>query len=207
MEYSADTLMGNIRQDEGGPTEALERSGVTLLSEADMASLEAASPNGFTSRELIDIFVARGIRFSEATLRKYVQLGLLPRSVRVGCKGKHQGSKGIYPSTMVRRVNQVRALMAANYTIEEIRRSFVRFKEEINLVEQNLRDLLEGFEKETRSRSLDEARKAAIEAEIVEAKHAAGDLVRKIASVEASLSAGGESASAGTAVGGGSDLF
>ena len=35
------------------------------------------------------------MKFSEATLRKYVQLGLLPRSVRVGRKGKHQGSQGI----------------------------------------------------------------------------------------------------------------
>jgi DNA-binding transcriptional MerR regulator len=199
--------MEHIQQEGGSPTEALKRQGVVLLSDSDLASIESASPNGLTSRELIDIFVARGIRFSEATLRKYVQLGLLPRSVRVGCKGKHLGSKGIYPSTIVRRVNQVRALMAANYTIEEIRRSFARFKEEINLVEKNLRDLLDGFEKETKASSLEEERKAAIEAEIVEAKHAAGDLVRKIASVEASLSAGGESASAGTAVGGGSDLF
>jgi hypothetical protein len=98
-------------------------------------------------------------------------------------------------------------MMAANLTIEEIRRSFVRFKEGIDQVEKNLRDLLDGIEKETKSSSLNEARKAAIEAEIIEAKHAAGDLVRKIAGVEASLSAGGESASAGTAVGGGSDLF
>jgi len=37
---------------------------------------------------LLDVFPPRGIRFSEATLRKYVQLGLLPRSVRVGQKGK-----------------------------------------------------------------------------------------------------------------------
>ena len=199
--------MEDMREQEGKASGALERQRVALLSDSDLESIERSSPNGLTSREIIDIFTARGVRFSEATLRKYVQLGLLPRSVRVGCKGKHLGSKGIYPSNIVRRVTQVRAMMAANLTIEEIRRSFVRFKENIDQVEKNLRDLLDGIEKETKSSSLNEARKAAIETEIIEAKHAAGELVRKIAGVEASLSAGGESASAGTAVGGGSDLF
>ena len=41
----------------------------------------------------------RGEPLSEATFRKYVQLGLLPRSVRVGRKGKHRGSQGLYPAS------------------------------------------------------------------------------------------------------------
>jgi DNA-binding transcriptional MerR regulator len=196
-----------IQDQQGNASPALERQREALLSDSDLEAIERTSPNGLTSREIIDIFISRGVRFSEATLRKYVQLGLLPRSIRVGCKGKHLGSKGIYPSNIVRRVNQVRAMMAANLTIEDIRRSFVRFKEDIDQVGKNLRELLDGIEKENQSSSLNEARKAAIEAEIVDAKFAAGELIRKIAGVEARLSAGGESASAGTAVGGGSDLF
>jgi hypothetical protein len=102
-----------------------------LLGEEELDEIERQSPEGLTSRQIVDVFTARGIRFSEATLRKYVQLGLLPRSVRVGRKGKHRGSCGIYPANVVRRVNQVRAMMAADLTIEDIQRSFVRFKEDI----------------------------------------------------------------------------
>jgi DNA-binding transcriptional MerR regulator len=164
-------------------------------------------PDGLTSRQIVDVFTARGVRFSEATLRKYVQLGLLPRSVRVGRKGKHRGSCGVYPPNVVRRVNEVRAMMAADLTIEQIQRSFVRFKEEIERVEKGVRELIAGFEREAKGPTLDPDRRATIEAEIVAAKQAAGELVRRITGVEASLSARAGASAVGTAVGGGSDLF
>jgi len=71
-----------------------------------------------------------------------VQLGLLPRSVRVGRKGKHRGSCGLYPSHVIRRVNVVKGMMAQDRTIEEIQRSFARFKDDIESVEKHLRELL-----------------------------------------------------------------
>jgi hypothetical protein len=178
-----------------------------LLVEDEIDEIERQSPGGLTSRQIVDVFTARGIRFSEATLRKYVQLGLLPRSVRVGRKGKHRGSCGIYPADVVRRVNQVRAMMAADLTIEDIQKSFVRFKDEIDLVEKGVRELIAGFEREAKGPSLDPDRRATIEAEIVAAKHAASELVRRITGVEASLSARAGAKVVGTAVGGGSDLF
>lgn len=178
-----------------------------LLVDDEIDEIERQSPGGLTSRQIVDVFTARGIRFSEATLRKYVQLGLLPRSVRVGRKGKHRGSCGIYPADVVRRVNQVRAMMAADLTIEDIQKSFVRFKDEIEQVEKGVRELIAGFEREAKGPSLDPERRAAIEAEIVAAKHAASELVRRITGVEASLSARAGAKVAGTAVGGGSDLF
>ena len=55
-----------------------------LLQDRELEEIERAWPDGMTSRQIVDVFETRGIRFSEATLRKYVQLGLLPRSVRVG---------------------------------------------------------------------------------------------------------------------------
>ncbi len=177
-----------------------------LLVDEEIDEIERQGAAGLTSRQIVDVFSARGIRFSEATLRKYVQLGLLPRSVRVGRKGKHRGSCGIYPAEVVRRVNQVRTMMAADLTIEDIQRSFVRFKEDIERVEKNLRDLLAGFEREAKGPNLDAGRRATVEAEIVAAKQAASELVRRITGVEASLSARA-SRVAGTAVGGGSDLF
>jgi DNA-binding transcriptional MerR regulator len=178
-----------------------------LLVEDELGEIERQSPGGLTSREIVDVFTSRGFRFSEATLRKYVQLGLLPRSVRVGRKGKHRGSCGMYPADIVRRVNQVRAMMAADLTIEEIQRSFARFKEEIERVEKGVRELIAGLEREAKGPTLDPDKRAAIEAEIVAAKQAAGDLIRRITGVEASLSARAGAPGAGTAVGGGTELY
>jgi hypothetical protein len=177
-----------------------------LLSEEELLEIERLAPGGLTSREIVDVFKARGIKFSEATLRKYVQLGLLPRSVRVGQKGKHQGSKGIYPSLVIRRVNTVKALMAENLTIDEIKSSFAKFKDDITGIEDSVRSLFSDFEREAKGRGLDKARMQELEAEIIEAKRAAGDLVRRISSLESRLSNRGVGAS-GAAVGGGSDLF
>ena len=178
-----------------------------LLVEEEMSEIERQWPGGLTSRQIVDVFTARGFRFSEATLRKYVQLGLLPRSVRVGRKGKHRGSCGMYPADVVRRVNQVREMMASDLTIEDIQHSFARFKEDIERVEKGVRELIAGFEREAKGPALDPDRRTAIEAEIVVAKQAAGELIRRITGVEASLAARAGASAAGTAVGSGSDLF
>ena len=82
-------------------------------------------------QQIVDAFTAEGERLTEATFRKYVQLGLVPRSRRVGRKGKHQGSLGLYPATAVRRINAIKRLMAENYTIEDIQQQFLRFRDEI----------------------------------------------------------------------------
>jgi DNA-binding transcriptional MerR regulator len=177
-----------------------------LLSEDDLLQIERDAPGGLTSRQIVDVFTSRGVRFSEATLRKYVQLGLLPHSVRVGQKGKHQGSRGFYPANVVRRVNLVKGMMAENLTIEEIQRSFLRFKDEIDGIEKSLRSLIGNFEREAaRGPRLSDARRAELEQEIVDAKRAAGELVRRISTLETRLSDRGESSEA--AIGGGSDLF
>ncbi|HEX4405466.1 MAG TPA: MerR family transcriptional regulator [Polyangia bacterium] len=181
-----------------------------LLEEREIAEIERTWPNGLTSRQIVDVFETRGIRFSEATLRKYVQLGLLPRSVRVGRKGKHRGSCGLYPALVIRRVNTVKGMMAEDRTIEEIQRSFARFKDDIDSVQKELRDLLAGFEREakTPSAASDANTRQTLEEEIIEAKRAAGDLVRRISSLERRISArSADSSASGTAVEGGSDLY
>ena len=179
-----------------------------LLEEREIEEIERTSPNGLTSRQIVDVFETRGIRFSEATLRKYVQLGLLPRSVRVGRKGKHRGSCGLYPALVVRRVNVVKGMMAEDRTIEEIQRSFARFKDEIDSVQKDLRELLAGFEREAKAPAGDPSEKQVIEQEIIEAKRVVGDLVRRISGLERRISARAADSSAGAAaVGGGSDLY
>jgi DNA-binding transcriptional MerR regulator len=178
-----------------------------LLEERELAEIERAWPNGLTSRQIVDVFETRGIRFSEATLRKYVQLGLLPRSVRVGRKGKHRGSCGLYPAHVVRRVNVVKGMMAADRTIEEIQRSFARFKDEIESVENDLRDLIAGFEREARLPAVDPDGRRELEHEITEAKRAAGELVRRISSLERRISAQAAESPTGGAATAGSDLY
>src|SRR6478736_6224374 len=179
-----------------------------LLADREIEEIERAWPDGMTSRQIVDVFETRGIRFSEATLRKYVQLGLLPRSVRVGRKGKHRGSCGLYPAHVVRRVNVVKGMMAADRTIEEIQRSFARFKDDIEGVENDLRDLIAGFEREARAPAVDPDGRRELEREITEAKRAAGELVRRISSLERRISShAAEASGSGSAAGGGSDLY
>jgi DNA-binding transcriptional MerR regulator len=178
-----------------------------LLDEEELSEIERLWPEGLTSRQIVDLFETRGIRFSEATLRKYVQLGLLPRSIRVGRKGKHRGSCGLYPANVIRRVNMVKGMMAEDLTIEEIQRSFIRFKDEIDAIQKKLRDLIEGFERQAKGPALEAERRRDLEREIGEAKRAAGELVRRISGVEERLSARAGHSAAGTAIGGGTDLY
>src|SRR5262249_57100142 len=97
--------------------------------------IEREKRSGLSSGEILDAFASHGIKFSEATLRKYVQLGLLPRSIRVGRKGKHQGSQGMYPARVVRQIQRIKEMMAQDYTIEEIQREFLFVRHEIEELE------------------------------------------------------------------------
>jgi len=155
-----------------------------LLSERDLREIERAYPHGLTSKQIVDLFESRGVRLSEATFRKYVQLGMLPRSRRVGRKGKHQGSCGMYPPQTVRRINAVKRLMASSYTIEDIQGSFLRFQNDIETVEAGIRELFTGFERELSAPHLDRERKRSLSRELDDARKTAGDLVRRIASLE-----------------------
>ena len=107
-------------------------------SEDDLAKLEADHAEGLSTQQIVALFADRGARLSEATFRKYVQLGLLPRSVRVGRKGKNRGSRGLYPATVVRQVDTVRRLMARGFTIPEIRGEFVSLRTDIDDLVQRL---------------------------------------------------------------------
>jgi len=168
----------------GGSQQADSDEGEGLLGERDLDAIERAHPDGMTSAQVVEVFRARSVKLSEATFRKYVQLGLLPRSRRVGRKGKHQGSMGLYPSTVVRRVNAIKRMMAESYTIEEIQRSFLRFKDEIEAVERGLKELFVGFERELRTPEFDPGRKKQLGKELADARRVADDLVGRIEGLE-----------------------
>ena len=155
-----------------------------LLADRELQQIERDQPDGLTSRQIVDLFESRGVRFSEATFRKYVQLGLLPRSVRVGRKGKHQGSCGLYPSTTVRRIQTVKKMMAEGHTIEDIQHSFVQFREAIDGLEQGLRALFTSFERELKSPHFDVVTRRNLVRDLAEAKRATADLLRRIVEIE-----------------------
>jgi DNA-binding transcriptional MerR regulator len=112
------------------------------FSEAELAELESRSQDGLTTQEIVELFSARGERLSEATFRKYVQLGLLSRSVRVGRKGKHRGSQGRYPAGVVRQIDAVRLLMAQGFTIQDIQREFLCVRSDIDALSRQLTQVL-----------------------------------------------------------------
>ena len=47
-------------------------------------ALEQQYPQGISAMQIVDFFTPKGVKLAQATFRKYVQLGLLPRSLRVG---------------------------------------------------------------------------------------------------------------------------
>src|SRR5256885_7702881 len=110
-------------------------------------ALEQQFPGGVSAAQIVDFFTPRGVKLAQATFRKYVQLGLLPRSRRVGEKGKHRGSHGLYPSSAVRRIHLIKSLMDEGLTLEEIRRSFVYFRGQLDGVERSIEELVAALEK------------------------------------------------------------
>ena len=116
------------------------------ITDDELERLEREHPQGLTSAEILNAFSSRDIKFSEATLRKYVQLGLLPRSIRVGRKGKHQGSQGMYPAGVVRQIQTIKDMMAQDYTIEQISREFLFVRSDLQLLEQTLSQIFAKIE-------------------------------------------------------------
>jgi len=112
----------------------------------ELAAFEREHAAGASSGEVVDFFERRGLRFSEATFRKYIQLGLLPRSQRVGTKGKHKGSHGVYPAGIVRQIREVKRMMALDYTIEEIRTQLAPGAGELPEIRQRLAAVLDRVE-------------------------------------------------------------
>jgi len=129
------------RTDDDAPGAASAPSSRALLKEDDLRAIETTYADGITAVQIVDAFTSRGIKFSEASFRKYVQQGLLPRSRRVGRKGKHRGSLGVYPAKTVRRINGVKQLMVEGYTIEEIQGQFLLYTDLVEGVAEHVAEL------------------------------------------------------------------
>jgi DNA-binding transcriptional MerR regulator len=129
--------------------DAIEEPEVAMAQrEADeYDALEEQHAQGISAAQIVDFFAPKGVKLAQATFRKYVQLGLLPRSRRVGEKGKHRGSHGLYPASAVRRIHLIKSLMDEGMTLEEIRRSFIFFRGQLDGVERSLDELFAALDK------------------------------------------------------------
>ncbi|HVY32512.1 MAG TPA: hypothetical protein VHB79_38505 [Polyangiaceae bacterium] len=158
-----------------------------MIDAETLAQLEKAHVAGFTSAEILDVFARHDVQLSEATLRKYVQLGLLPRSVRVGRKGKHQGSQGIYPVSVVRQILRIKQMMAESYTIEQIQREFLFIRSEVEQLESMLSKIfkkLEGVVKERKTERVT----SAVQRDVSDARSISKELVTRLEAIENKLS-------------------
>jgi hypothetical protein len=159
------------------------------IDETALDELERRHPDGITSAEILLVFEQSGIKFSEATLRKYVQLGLLPRSVRVGRKGKHQGSTGMYPTTVVRQILRIKEMMAEDLTIEQIQREFLFVRGDIEELERVLDRIWSTLDQSAKDNAAKGPAGRAVSQEIAGAKVLARDLVHKLEAIESRLTA------------------
>ncbi len=153
-----------------------------------LQAIEKAFPEGMSVQQIVETFTGEGERLTEATFRKYVQLGLLPRSVRVGRKGKHQGSQGLYPATVVRQIDHLRRLMGQGFTIEEIQRQFLSVRSDVEALARQLEKVFAAVEKAQKERAREHGEDPLATRALVEARETSAALVTKLESIERRLS-------------------
>jgi DNA-binding transcriptional MerR regulator len=149
-----------------------------LADQQKVDELERAYPEGMSVQQIVDVCAAGGDKLTEATFRKYVQLGLLPRSVRVGKKGKHRGSQGLYPANTVRQIQLIRRLMSQGFTIEEIQTRFLFVRGDIDALDRELERMLSQLERAP------EADDVMIRREVEEARRLSRALLEKFRDIE-----------------------
>jgi len=150
-----------------------------LLTSADLDRIERDRVRGVTSREVVELFQGRGARLSAATFRKYVQAGLLPRSRRVGRKGKHTGSTGLYPASVVRRIDLIKRMLADGLTLEDVRQSFVAVKHRVEEVQGGWGALVSELERRAQAHP----RRREVERELARAEREMRSALRRIEKV------------------------
>jgi DNA-binding transcriptional MerR regulator len=151
-----------------------------LLRPDEIDRIEREHPHGVPVGFIVDVFRPLGVSLSEATFRKYVQAGLLPRSRRVGRKGKHRGSQGLYPVESVRRLNAIKKMMSEGLTLEDIRRSYVFVRNHMDVVDREFEAVFLGLAHELSERPFD-GQTRQLQGELESLRERASALVRDVA--------------------------
>ncbi|AKU91113.1 MerR family transcriptional regulator [Vulgatibacter incomptus] len=152
-----------------------------LLTNEELSEIEREfDAAGVSARQVVELFQSRGAQLSEGTFRKYVQAGLLPRSRRVGRKGKNRGSRGVYPASIVRRLNAIKAMMAEGMTLEEIRGSFLFLRGELDVAEESLGALGQELARALSGAAVSEAQRTRLEQELKDVTKASTRLTTRL---------------------------
>lgn len=157
-----------------------------MIDDSTLSQIERQYAAGLTSVEILDVFASHDVSLSEATLRKYVQLGLLPRSVRVGRKGKHQGSQGVYPVSVIRQILRIKQMMAESYTIEQIQREFLFIRNDVEQLEQMLSRIFKKLEGVLKERKQERSAQA-VHRDVLDARGISKDLMARLVAIEDKL--------------------
>ncbi len=152
-------------------------------SEAELVKIEAEHPFGVAAAEIVTLLEVLGVRFSEASLRKYVQLDLLPRSVRVGHRGRQGGSQGQYPTEILRQILEIKKLLSEGYGIEEIRSKALLIRHEIDHLEAHVRQIFDAMERALAAKD-DAIGREQCRRELRDAMGSATDLIQRLRAVE-----------------------
>lgn len=150
------------------------------LSSRQIADIERQNAEGLSSRQILDVFSGAGEKLSEATLRKYVQLGLLPRSRRVGQKGKHRGSRGIYPVEVIRRVDEIRKAMKDGATLEDLAKAAQATRAKLSHARVSLEEAIEAAEADLGARELDRASRTKLKSTLAKLKKDSKDWLKAL---------------------------
>ena len=145
----------------------------------EISSIEKRHPEGLSSKQIIEAMEELGEPLTEATLRKYVQLGLLPRSRRVGEKGKHRGSHGIYPVEVIRRVHEIRRAMDNGETLEQLAAEHA-VRAQVSSARAAMEDALAAAEADLDKRSVDKKQKVAAKTKLAKLRKEAKDWIRTL---------------------------
>ncbi|MGB8329930.1 MAG: MerR family transcriptional regulator [Polyangiales bacterium] len=156
-------------------------------SDEELEEIERAHVEGMSVQQIVESFTARGARLTEATFRKYVQLGLLPRSVRVGRKGKHRGSQGLYPATAVRQIDHIRRLMHQGFTMEEIQKEFLFVRGDINALSRQLKRVYQAIEDAVHEQQRERADDPGVGEALNDVRELGRELVHKLEVIERRL--------------------
>ena len=156
------------------------------IDRAVLVRIENEHPDGISSASILDVLASLGVKFSEATLRKWVQLGLLPRSVRVGQKGKHSGSKGMYPVAIVRQILEIKEMLASGLTTEQIQQEVLFVRGDLDELRRSVSRIFRVLETAIEKVDSDPLR-FAVTQELSMARELAGQLIGKLSEVESRL--------------------
>ena len=170
-----------------GQQRRLRETEARAWSEEELEAIEKTHADGMSVQQIVEAFTARGSRLSEATFRKYVQLGLLPRSVRVGRKGKHRGSQGLYPATAVRQIDHIRRLMHQGFTMEEIQKEFLFVRGDIDALSRQLKRVYQAIEDAVHEQMREGADDMGVGGALSEARELGKELVEKLEAIERRL--------------------